>query len=116
MDERLEKAFSTANYMATLSAQKRIIKEEFEQKLMYYINGGTFKVTKELISFTKLVIDTGQVEDVAFIDENHLPVLIPDVKKFLEDILAVYFEAVNGYAVKISEIKTKRKLTDIVSL
>jgi hypothetical protein len=32
MDEKLEKAFGVANYMATLTAQKNIIKEEFNQK------------------------------------------------------------------------------------
>ena len=31
MDEKLEKAFGVANYMATLTNQKRIIKEEFDQ-------------------------------------------------------------------------------------
>ena len=54
MDERIEKAFNVANYMATLSNQRRIILEEFEQKLVYYVNGGTFKITPELISFVKM--------------------------------------------------------------
>ena len=31
MDERIEKAFGVANYMATLSNQRRIILEEFNQ-------------------------------------------------------------------------------------
>ena len=57
MDERIEKAFAVANYMATLSNQRRIILEEFNQKLVYYANGGTFKISPELINFTKSVID-----------------------------------------------------------
>jgi hypothetical protein len=116
MDERLEKAFETANYMATLSNQKRIVKEEFNQKLMYYVNGGTFKVGKELIAFTKTVIDAGHTSDVVFIDDNQLPVIVEDVSKFLADIVHVYFEAANEYAAKISQIKTNRKLTNIVDL
>ena len=32
MDEKLEKAFGVANYMATLSNQRRIILEEFKQQ------------------------------------------------------------------------------------
>jgi hypothetical protein len=116
MDERLEKAFDAANYMATLSNQKRIIKEELEQKLLYYIGGGAFKVDRELISFTKAIIDLGHTEDIVFLDSNQIPVIIPDVPEFLSNILDTYFSALNNYAAKVIEIKTKRKLTDIVSL
>lgn len=116
MDEKLEKAFGVANYMATLSNQKRIIKEEFNQKLVIYVNGGTFKVDRELITFTKSLVDLGHVTDIVFIDFNQLPILISDVSKFLDDIVAVYFEAVNEYFTKINEIKSKRKLTEIVNL
>lgn len=116
MDEKLEKAFSVANYMATLTAQKNIIKEEFNQKLLHYVNGGAFKISRELITFTKAMVDLGHTTDIIFIDSNELPVIVPDVNTFLEDIIANYFEAVNEYFTKISEIKSKRKLTDIVEL
>jgi 6-pyruvoyl-tetrahydropterin synthase len=116
MDERLEKAYQVANYMATLSAQKRVIKEEFDQKLLHYVSGSTFKITPTLINFTKTVIDLGHTADVAFIDENNLPVLIEDVQEFFDIIIDKYFRSVNDYAVSIAEIKSKRKLVDIVSL
>ncbi len=80
MDERIEKAFNVANYMATLSNQRRIILEEFNQKLVYYQNGGTFKVCPSLITFTKQVLDMGHETDVPFIDENNFPILISDVQ------------------------------------
>lgn len=38
MDERIEKAFQVANYMATLSNQRRIILEEFNQRTVHYVN------------------------------------------------------------------------------
>jgi hypothetical protein len=116
MDERLEKAYSVANYMATLSAQKRVIKEEFDQKLLYYVSGSTFKITPTLINFTKTVIDLGHTVDVAFLDSNNLPVLIEDVQLFLNKIVEIYFQSLNEYAINIAEIKSKRKLTDITSL
>lgn len=116
MDERIEKAFQVANYMATLSNQRRIILEEFNQKVIYYVNGATFKITPELISFTKAVIDIGHTEDVAFVDANNFPVIIADVRDFFDNIVAVYFEAINEYAAKFAEIKSKRKVEDIVSL
>ena len=116
MDEKIEKAFAVANYMATLSNQRRIILEEYNQKLLYYANGATFRISPELINFTKTVIDLGHVEDVAFLDSNNLPVIISDVKEFFDDITLVYFESTNEYSVKYAELKSKRKISDIVEL
>ena len=116
MDERVEKAFAVVNYMATLSNQRRIITEEYQQKLVYYTNGATFKVTTDLISFTKTVIDLGKVADIGFIDSNNMPVLIPDVPEFFKNITTIYFEANNEYASKYGKIKSKRKVEDIINL
>jgi hypothetical protein len=116
MDERIEKAYDVANYMATLSNQKRVIKEELNQKSVYYINGGSFKIDRELISFTKTIIELGHTSDIVFLDTNHMPVVIADVQSFLNDIISVYFEALNEYSAKVTEIKSKRKLTDIIAL
>lgn len=116
MDEKLEKAFAVANYMATLSNQKRVIKEEFNQKLMYYINGGAFKISPELISFVSCILNAGHTKDVTLIDSNQMPILIPNSQEFLNTIIYTYFEAVNEYSTKLSEIKSKRRLSDIVEL
>jgi len=116
MDEKIEKAFAVANFTATLSNQRRIILEELNQKLSFYTNGATFKITPELISFTKTVVDLGYVEDTAFIDSNNYPVVIENVNVFLDNIVSVYFEALNEYTVRYAEIKNKRKIADIVEL
>lgn len=116
MDERIEKAFQVANYMATLSNQRRIILEEFNQRVIHYVNGGTFKITPELISFTKTVIDLGHTEDVAFVDSNNFPIIVENVQEFFDTIVEVYFRAINEYAAKFAEIKSKRKIEDIVNL
>lgn len=116
MDEKIEKAFDVANYMATLSNQRRVILEEFNQKTIFYINGGTFKITPELISFVHLMIENDHIEDVAFIDANNFPIVVENVQTFYTDIVDIYFNAVNEYAVKFLEIKNKRRIEDIVSL
>ena len=51
MDERLEKALEFSNYMTTLNNQRRIIKEQFLENCVHYINGGKFSVNRELITF-----------------------------------------------------------------
>ena len=116
MDARIEKAFEVANYMATLSTQRRIIIEEFTQRLVYYVNGATFIINPELINFTKSVLDIGHTQEVAFVDSNTMPVIIHDVKEFFEDILNIYFESLNDYAVKYASIASKRNISDLVDL
>ena len=56
MDEKIEKAFEVVNYMATLSNQRRLLAEEVNQKLIYYINGSTFKITPTLINFAIFIL------------------------------------------------------------
>ena len=114
MDERIEKAFAVANYMATLSNQKRIILEEFNQKLIYYIDGATFKVTPDLIGFVKTMAD--RPSDLILIDNNNIPVKISNPKKFLSDIMQIYSNASLAYFEKYSEIRSKRKISDIINL
>jgi len=116
MDERIEKAFAVANYMSTLSNQRRVILEEYNQKLVYYTNGATFKVTPELINFAKTILDIGHTADIAFVDTNDFPVIIDDVQDFFDNIVGVYVEATNEYAAKFAELKNKRKISDIVDL
>jgi len=116
MDERIEKAFEVANYMATLSNQRRVILEEYNQKLVYYINGATFRVDYNLINFAKNLVDMEHTENIAFVDANNQPVIIADVQDFLDNLISVYFEAVNEYQTKFAEIKKKRNVKDIVEL
>jgi hypothetical protein len=80
------------------------------------MNGGTFKISTNLITFTKTMLDLGHTNDVQFIDENNFPVLINNVQAFYDEIVDVYFQAVNEYAAKFADIKSKRKVEAIVAL
>jgi hypothetical protein len=116
MDERLEKAFAVANYRATLSNQRRIINEEFDHKLVYYINGGTFRIDPTLINYTKIMLELGHTHDVPFTDVNNFPIVIPDVKEFFDTIVKTYWTALNEYAIKFGELRSKRKVGEMVEL
>jgi hypothetical protein len=116
MDERIEKAFSVANYMSTLAGQKRIILEEYNQQLVHYVNGATFKVGPELVSFVKTLVDLGHTTDVVLVDGNNFPVLIDNVETFLDSIVTLYVKATKQYADKYNDIRIKRKIADIVEL
>jgi len=114
MNESLEKAFQTANFMASLTGQRKLALEEFNQSLIHYQSGASFTITRELISFVKLLLDSEYTEDVVLIDDNNMPVQIKDVQEFYDNILNQYFQSSNQYFSKYSALKKQRKVEDLV--
>lgn len=115
MDERIEKAFQTANYMASLTNLRRVALEEYNQSLIYYTQGATFTINRHLISFVKTLVDTGLTEAI-LLDDNNIPVKIENLEEFFTKILSLYSEATNAYLVKYAELKSKRKVEALISL
>lgn len=115
MDEKLEKAIQTANYMATLTSQRKLALEEYKQSLIYYFGGASFTATPTLISFVKTIVDTGNTSAV-ILDDNSIPVKIEDVKEFYNNLFVVYAQASILYFDKYSDIKKKRRVQDLVNL
>lgn len=110
MDERLEKALEFANFMVTLNNQKRSLKEKYKTDCVFYQNGGTFTITKELITFIKTLVDLNNVADVVVIDDNELPIRINDLAIFLQNIVDQYFNAANGYYNEYEKLKKTRSV------
>jgi hypothetical protein len=115
VDERLEKAFQTANYMASLSNLRRVALEEYKQNLIYYSQGSTFTVTRELIVFVHTLTELGNTESV-ILDDNSIPLNVANLKEFLDKILNTYALATNTYLAKYGEIKSKRRVEGLVDL
>lgn len=116
MDQRLAAALETANIMATFNNQKRVLLEKFKLACVFYQSGGSFTVTKELITFVKTLVDTGNDTDVVLIDDNNVPILINNLNDFLSAILDVYFTASNGYITEFQKIKSARSVEKIIGL
>jgi hypothetical protein len=116
MDDKVQKAYDMANYMSTLANQKAVLKQEYSQNLVYFYQGHTFTVTRELINFTKTLIDLGHATDVALVDDNELPIIINDTAVFLDHLLNQYFMAVNAYQTKYHQLKQSRKIESLVQL
>lgn len=115
MDERLEKAFQTANYMASLSNLRRVALEEYKQNLIYYSQGSSFTVTRELIVFVHTLTELGNTESI-ILDDNNIPLNVVNLKEFLDNILNVYGSATNKYLAKYGEIKSKRRVEGLIEL
>lgn len=116
MDERVQKAFDNANYMATLVSQKNILNEELSQNLLHYESGGTFTASKELINFVKTLLDIGYLENVVVVDDNNTPINVEDLKTFFDKVVSVYFEAVNEFFNKYNALIKQRKIESLVDL
>jgi hypothetical protein len=114
MEEIIKKAFEHANYIAVLANQKQIITEEFNQKLIYYHNGGSFSITKEFLNFLNLLVSKELTDDVVLIDDNSTPILIEDLNQFFSTVFSIYFESTNEFYTKHSQLISQRSVEKII--
>jgi len=115
MDERLEKALEFSNYMITLSNQKRILGEQFNENVIYYFNGGEFTASPELMSFCQCLLFRSQT-DTILIDNNGLPVEIENLQLFSDNIASIYYTASNKYLTEYNKLKKNRTVSGIIDL
>jgi len=113
MDPKLARALEFSQYRETLNNQMQALKSQVEVKLMHSINGGTFRVSPELITFVDLLIAKGQSETV-LLDINNTPIKIADLADFSTDILSRYHEVTNDYLTQYENIRKARSVTKIV--
>ena len=59
MSVKLTKALEFANYRITLNNQHAALKAKTQSLLSYSTNGGTFTIDRELITFSKTLMDFG---------------------------------------------------------
>lgn len=115
MDQRLEKALEFSNYMITLGNQKRILKEQYQDNVIHYYNGGQFTVTQSLVSFCQSLLSLHQDETI-LIDDNDIPVEISDLQTFASELVNVYAKATNTYLTEYNKLKQNRTVKGLVDL
>lgn len=115
MDERLEKALDISNYMVTLNNQMRLLKEQYQNDIIHYYNGGQFTVKQDLVSFCQSLIALKQTETI-LVDDSGMPVEIEDLFEFTNTIVDVYFTATNKYLVEYNKLKKNRSVESIMNL
>ena len=112
---RLEKALDFSNTMQTFNLAKNNLKVKTQNLLSYSTNGGTFRVTQDLIGFMSFVVSSGKTETI-LLDKNDIPIKIEDTEKFLEDISSLYFEAVNEYYNDYQKLRSSRKIEKVLEI
>jgi hypothetical protein len=111
MDERLQKALDASNFRLNLLNIKSNIKIKVDTMITVAVNGGLFKATRELITFTKLIMDKGH-SSVVLIDENGNPTEIVNLPQFYNELLNCYFTATNYYHNEYAKLKKSRSTAD----
>lgn len=114
MDERLQKALDFSNYMITLNNQKRVLKQQYQENIIHYYNGGQFTVTQELITFLNMLVDRDSADQLVLIDDNETPVLINSGEEFLEQLLHTYFTVTNQYYLDYKDLMSRRSVPKLV--
>ena len=98
MDERLEKALDFSNYMLTLSNQKRLLAEKYQEELIHFYSGSQFTITRELITFVSTMVSADQ-DEIVIADDNNIPCMVEDLANFYSEIINKYTIASNNYCI-----------------
>jgi hypothetical protein len=108
--EHLEQALSFANYQTTLTHQRKLLTQKFQEASVIAYNGGLFKLTLEFIGAVKLF------QPPYVLDSNGTPVKIDDYDTFLSEIEEAYKMAVESYGKEFSALRLKRNVKSLVEL
>lgn len=112
MDDKLKKALDFSNYMITLDNQKRVLKEQYQDNLVHYFNGGRFTVTQQLVSFCQSLLALEQ-ENTVLVDDNDIPVEVENLEEFASALVSVYWQATNKYLTEYNKLKNNRTVEGI---
>lgn len=115
MDERVSKALEFSNFLETQNNQKRIYFSQYNEDLIYYINGNKITVTQQLISFCQSLMALNQTESW-LIDDNNIPFIVTDIEQFTYDVLNVYANASAKYGKAYDTIKKSRSVEGLLDL
>ena len=113
-NNRLTKALEFANYRITLNNQQAQLKAKVESLLSYSINGGTFTIDTNLITFCKILLDEGDKEAI-LLDIYKNPISV-DLESFYDEIKSRYYEVTNEYYAEYEKLRKARKVHKVLDL
>jgi hypothetical protein len=106
--------FERAKLQRVARNQRRLLKDEIQERLIVGYNGGLFKADSHTIHFAKLLLEENKTKH-PLLDMNGYPVMVDDMQDFYETVLGRFTEVVNEVWVdyqNISESKTVAELLD----
>jgi hypothetical protein len=114
MDQRLKTVLEDIHHIDTINNQKRLLKEQFQEAIIVFFNGGKFTANKELIAFLQTAFEN---EISVITDDNDIPIKITNIIEFLKLVTDTYKSATETYFLQYEDaILKSRKLEDLLSL
>ena len=114
MSAKLTKALEFSNYRVTLNNQQDALKAKTQSLLSYSVNGGTFSIDRNLITFCNMLLaDKHKTVVLLDIYENPIEVILED---FVEEITSRYFEVTNDYHAEYVKLRKARKVHKLIDI
>jgi hypothetical protein len=90
-----------------------LLSEKYQEELIYFYNGSQFSITRELITFTNVMVTANQ-DEVVIADDNNIPCLVEDINAFYNEIINIYTLASNNYHSAYLKLKKNRSVEKLV--
>jgi hypothetical protein len=108
--ENLEQALSFAAYQGTLTKERKLLTQRFQEDTAMAYNGGLFKITPEFIGGIRAL------RSEWLLDMNGNPIKVDDLDSFITDAQIIYETALNKYGVEFNALRAKRNVKSLVNL
>ena len=110
MDERPKVEF--ANYLITLSNQKRNVRTRMQVPTVHH-NNGTFMADSETIGFVAPLLNYGKTSAI-LIDTKDNPIEIDNLEAFRDILFEAYAEASFEYKTQMEKIQRARNIKKLM--
>lgn len=108
----LEQALSFANYQFTLTQQRKVLKQKFDDACVFPWNGGLFRLSLEFLGGVNTIGNPSEW----IVDVNGNPIWITDVSLFYTSAYKQYSKASAEYGEEYAKLKSQRSVKALVGL
>ena len=112
MDTRLQEALDFSNYRLTLSTQIENLKIKLASDLLVTHANGIFTADMDRIALVERL--KTEYTDFPVIDDNGIPISIPNLDEFYKLLFGTYCTAMKAYADEYQKVAKARNIKKIV--
>jgi hypothetical protein len=100
-----------ATYQATLTQQRKVIKQRFQDNCIFAYNGGLFQLTFNFLGALSQLQDASQW----VLDLNETPIWVDDIADFKKQAQQIYTTALTNYGQSFTALRQQRTVKSLVT-
>jgi hypothetical protein len=104
--------FDQIDYQRTLSQQRKILWEKFQNNCVLAFGGGLFLITSDFLASIRIIEQPAEW----ILDMNQNPIWIPQVDYFYKKAHTTYYTALADYGNSYTQLKSQRSVKSLVDL